>query len=225
MGRRKGVRQLGTFGAWSFDPMKAITMGDGGILYAADEAMAERMRRSAYLGMFQTDGISQAACGGQWWEFEVESHSRRSIINDIGAAIGSVQLRRLDAFLARRQEVVDHYDEAFAGLEWLDRPPPPASGDQVAHYLYWIQLPEEARDALALHLYSREIYTTFRYFPLHLVRAFASDGERLPGAERAASTTLCLPLDQSLTEDDVEQVTSAVIDFERTEGKLLARHS
>jgi aminotransferase len=218
---RAACGTLGALGAWSFDAMKIVTMGDGGILYARDVAFVERVRRRAHLGMVNDSGMSQAALGQRWWEFEVDSFSRRSIVNDIAAAIGSAQLSRLGTFLARRRQVVELYNEAFAELGWLHLPPRPDNGHEVSNYMYWVQLSEPARDALAWHLYSREIYTTFRYFPLHLIPSFASEGERLPGAERAARTTLCLPLHQSLTDDDVAQVTSAVIEFGRTEGALI----
>jgi dTDP-4-amino-4,6-dideoxygalactose transaminase len=211
--RGRSCGAFGTFGAWSFDPMKLITMGDGGMLYGEDAAVIAEARRRAYLGMMQPSGVSQAQQGGRWWEFEVATFSRRSIVNDIGAAIGTVQLGHIDSFVARRRRVVAAYEEAFAGLEWLQRPPTVPFGHDVAPYLYWIQLPTEARDALAAHLYSQEIYTTFRYFPLHQIPAFASPHDHLPGAEQAARTTLCLPLHQSLDDGDIDRITSAVIDF------------
>jgi dTDP-4-amino-4,6-dideoxygalactose transaminase len=218
--RGRSCGAFGSFGAWSFDPMKLITMGDGGMLYCDDAAVITEARRRAYLGMMQPSGVSQAKLGGRWWEFEVATFSRRSIVNDIGAAIGTVQLGNIESFVARRRKVVAAYEEAFAGLEWLRRPPPVPRGHDVAPYLYWIQLPTRARDALAAHLYRREIYTTFRYFPLHLVPAFASPNDHLPGAEQAARTTLCLPLHQSLDDDDVERITSAVIDFAPTAASM-----
>jgi len=217
---------FGPFGAWSFDPMKLITMGDGGMLYAEDRAVIEEARRRAYLGMRQPSGVSQAQHGGRWWEFDVATFSRRSIVNDIGAAIGAVQLSNIDSILARRKRVVDAYDQAFAGLEWLQGPPPVRPNQDVAPYLYWIQLPTAAaRDGLAAHLYARKIYTTFRYFPLHRVPAFASADDYLPGAEQAAETTLCLPLHQSLDDGDVERITSAVTAFPLAQRGLLTRIS
>jgi dTDP-4-amino-4,6-dideoxygalactose transaminase len=218
--RRRACGTFGTFGAWSFDAMKLITMGDGGMLYGPDREVIEEARRRAYLGMMQASGVSQAKQGSRWWEFDVASFSRRSIVNDIGAAIGTVQLSHIDSIVCRRRRVVAAYEDAFAGLDWLLRPPATPLGHEVAPYLYWIQLEPEARDALAAHLYAQEIYTTFRYYPLHLVPAFASPNDHLPGAELAAATTLCLPLHQSLDEDDIERITTAVVGFGATAKEL-----
>jgi aminotransferase len=218
--RGRACGTFGTFGAWSFDPMKLITMGDGGMLYGEDGAVMAEARRRTYLGMKQPSGVSQAKQGGRWWEFEVSTFSRRSIVNDIAAAIGTVQLGHIDSFIARRRMVVAAYEAAFAELQWLQRPPTVPLGHDVAPYLYWIQLASEARDALAEHLYSQAIYTTFRYFPLHLIPAFASPDDHLPGAEQAARTTLCLPLHQSLDDGDIERITAAVIDFAPTAAAL-----
>jgi aminotransferase len=67
----------------------------------------------------------------------------------------------------------------------------------------------DIRDAVARDLYDRGIYTTFRYAALHTVAAYRSDAS-LPNAEQAAARTLCLPLHQALSDDDVAAIVSAV---------------
>nr|AGS49694.1 hypothetical protein [uncultured bacterium esnapd14] len=197
---------VGDFGAWSFDAMKILVMGDGGMLYCRDTRLSHRAAQLTFLGLSQPSGMSQATATAQrWWEFDVECFGRRSSINDIDAAVGSVQLRRLPEFVARRREIVERYDAAFAGIDGLRPPPPLPPGDTTSYYFYWIGLPDGTRDAIARHLYERGIYTTFRYQPLHLIAAYGS-GASLPGAEQAAQETLCLPLHQGMDEATVEKV-------------------
>jgi aminotransferase len=201
---------LGDIGVWSFDGQKIVAAGDGGMLYARDPALAERARKLAYFGLEQFSGFSQArTVDTRWWEFEVSSFSRRSIMNDILAAIGLVQLDRLPEFLRRRAAVVAAYDRGLAGLPGLRLPPPLPPGHEPSHYLYWVRLDADVRDAVARDLYEAGVYTTFRYAALHQVAAYGSTVS-LPRAEEAAATTLCLPLHQALDDADVEQIISAV---------------
>jgi aminotransferase len=70
----------------------------------------------------------------------------------------------------------------------------------------------EHRDRLAAHLLKNGIYTTFRYYPLHLVKHYQARCE-LPGAEYANRFTLNLPLHQNLSDDDVGRIIRLVEEF------------
>jgi aminotransferase len=200
---------FGDLGAWSFDSMKILVMGDGGMLFARDEDLAARAAKIAYLGLEQTSGISQVRQSDRWWEFEISSFSRRSAGNDLTAAIGSVQLRRLPGFIARRRAIAEYYDRELSGVPGVRCPLPMPPGHESSHWLYWIQLDAEVRDSVARRLYEAGVYTTLRYPPLHKVRMF-DDTSVLPGAERAARETLNLPMHQALDDAAVDTVVSAV---------------
>jgi dTDP-4-amino-4,6-dideoxygalactose transaminase len=201
---------IGDIGVWSFDSQKILVTGDGGMLSARDPEVVARAAKLAYFGLEQFSGFTQAkVADARWWDFEISSFSRRSIMNDIQAAIGLVQLGRLAGFVERRGQIVDYYDRELSDLPGLLCPPPLPPGHQSSNYLYWVQLDEAIRDSVARDLYNRGIYTTFRYPALHQVRAYASDA-RLPKAESAVARTLCLPLHQSLSDADVELTVAAL---------------
>ncbi|WP_253774864.1 DegT/DnrJ/EryC1/StrS family aminotransferase [Goodfellowiella coeruleoviolacea] len=205
-GRACGV--FGDFGVWSFDHGKIAVAVDGGMLYTRDPDLARRAAKLVYFGLEERSGHQRAArAADRWWEIEVSSFSRRSVMNDVLAAIGCVQLRRLPDFLARRAEVVARYDAALADVPGLRTPPPLPAGHRTSHYFYWVQLDPGVRDEVAADLYRAGIYTTFRYPPLHRVPLYRSAAV-LPGADRAAERTLNLPLHQSLSDDDVDLVVS-----------------
>jgi len=201
----KAVGTFGDIGVWSFDAMKIITTGDGGMMYFKDRAMADRARTLLYMGMDGESGLSKA--GDKWWEFEVKiMGARRAIMNDITAAIGIEQLKKIDEFIAKRERIFYKYanyfmtlDHYFNSLSLLRNPP---------LYFYWIRT--NRRDDLAAYLKQQGIYTTFRYYPLHWAY---KTGDSLPEAEFAARTTLLLPYHQSLSDDDVNYVCDKIKEF------------
>ncbi|MGP3949266.1 DegT/DnrJ/EryC1/StrS family aminotransferase [Streptomyces sp. 7N604] len=199
----------GTFGdlaVWSFDSMKVLVTGDGGALYVRDPELACRARQLAYHGLEQSSGFAAAKVSHRWWELNVRHFGRRIIGNDVTAAIGSVQLRRLPESVARRRAVAESYDRLLAGAEGVTLPAPLPPGHTASHYFYWIQLDPAIRDQVAADLLDRGIYTTFRYPPLHKVPVYRADGGELPGTDEASDSTLLLPLHQGLDDADVRTV-------------------
>ena len=214
VGSSAGGRMCGTFGdlgVWSFDSMKILVTGDGGMVRARDPRMAERIARQTFLGI-DAPGMAKTEGGAPWWELDPEVPGRNARMNDLTAAIGLVQLERLPGLLERRARIAARYTAALEGVEWLLPPPGPDPGAESSWYLYWIQTAPGVRDALARHLLDRGIYTTFRYWPLHRMRLYADPGP-FPGADHAAASTLLLPVHAGLADADVERVIDAVRAF------------
>ncbi|UUU30195.1 DegT/DnrJ/EryC1/StrS family aminotransferase [Streptomyces sp. CA-210063] len=206
-------RAVGTFGdltMWSFDAMKVLVTGDGGMLYAKDAVQAARIRRLAYHGLAQPSGFGHAKVSARWWELDVPEPGRRVIGNDLTAAIGSVQLRRLPEMIARRREIVALYDRELAGLDGVSLPPPLPAGHESTHYFYWVQMDPGIRDQVAGDLLADGIYTTFRYAPLHKVPAYRRTAVDLPASDWVSDRTLCLPLHPGLTDEDVLTVVASL---------------
>lgn len=201
---------LGDVGVWSFDAMKTVTAGDGGMIWSRDPELAERLRAAIRLGV-GSSGFSRRASGTRWWEIDPDTLGRRGTMNDIAAAIGLVQLRRLPEFLLRRAEVAARYEEAFATLPWISFPHPPDPA--AARTFWWLQTDPQHRDRLAAHLLAHGIYATFRYWPLHAMRMYRDDRD-YPGADRAAATTLLLPLHPALSDADVDRIVNEVRAFD-----------
>lgn len=206
---------LGDAGVWSFDAMKILVMGDGGALWMRDPERRQYAEALRYLGLAPTrsSGTDSAGKGGsRWWEFEMIDASGRFISNDVMASVGRIQLRKLSAFIERRRQIWRTYQIQLAGVDDLILPPEPLDDCTTSYYLYWVQTGR--RDELARYLYDNDIYTTFRYYPLHLVQYFGSDAF-LPNAERANRMTLCLPLHQNLSNGDVDKIITLVRRFYR----------
>ncbi|MFJ7125417.1 DegT/DnrJ/EryC1/StrS family aminotransferase [Streptomyces sp. NPDC098101] len=201
--------RCGTFGdvaMWSFDSMKVLVTGDGGMLYVRDPELARTARRLAYHGLEQSSGFSAAKVSHRWWELNVREFGRRVIGNDVTAAIGGVQLRRLPGFVARRRAVAEQYDRLLQDVEGLRLPSALPAGHDSTYYFHWVQMDAGIRDRVAADLLDKGIYTTFRYPPLHKVPAYGDPGTHLPGTDHAADTTLLLPLHQGLDDTEVRTV-------------------
>lgn len=206
--RGQACGTFGDVGVWSFDAMKILVTGDGGMVYCRRPEAAERLARSVYLGLDQPNSLGSTK-ESRWWEFEVSTFGRRAILNDVAASIGLVQLGKLEGFVARRRAIHERYDRELDRLGWLCTPPPFPAENESSYYLYWIQVDPSHRDRLATFLRRRGIYTTFRYHPLHRVALYGAAGS-FPEADAAAESTLCLPLHQGLSEDDVGRVVEGV---------------
>ncbi|MBU1700030.1 MAG: DegT/DnrJ/EryC1/StrS family aminotransferase [Candidatus Eisenbacteria bacterium] len=205
----KACGTFGEVGAWSFDSMKMLVTGDGGMVWAKRQLIADKIRAGIRLGV-ESSGFHRRTRSAQWWEINPVMIGRRGTMNDIAAAVGLVQLDRLPGFLCQRAEVAARYDAELSDLVWLRLPP--RAPARAARTFYWVQTAPETRDRLALYLLQHEIYTSFRYWPLHKTRMYQSH-RAFPGADLAAASTLLLPLHQGLSTTDVSRVIDAVRRF------------
>ena len=214
---RVNDRACGTFGAigtWSFDAMKIAVAGDGGMMYFENPEMSRQFEKQISHGVWPPSGFASRS-RDRWWEFDLSCFGRRATMNDICSAIGLVQLKKLPDFIRRRTEIHSFYDRELRPLDWLRLPPQAPAHVQSSCYLYWIQTEPELRDRLAAFLIDRDIYTTFRYYPLHWVKRYGQ-GEALTQAEKAAETTLCIPNHQSLSGKDLTKIVQSIVDFGKT---------
>jgi dTDP-4-amino-4,6-dideoxygalactose transaminase len=207
---------LGTFGdmgMWSFDAMKILVCGDGAMLYFNTPELRNRAEKYLYFGLETKSGYENSVAQ-KWWEFDVSSYGHRAIMNDMTAAIGMEQFKKLPLYMEKRKYVNDYYNEHLKGLSWMDLPLPIENGCTSSYYFYHIQLKNGLRDQLAKYLRDRQIYTTYRYFPLHRVPGYHVGGF-FPNADYAADNTLCLPIHQSLTQSDLELIVNTIKEFGR----------
>ena len=210
----KACGTFGDMGLWSFDAMKILCAGDGGMIYLKSKELVEIAKEQLYYGLpiKQKSGMDSSTGGSQnWWEFEINRPGRRAIMNNIGGAIGATQLRKLDSFLARRKEIYETYENELGECEWLTFPPAITEDYVSSYYFFWIQL--EKRDELARFLLDHGVYSTFRYWPLHKVKYFKQQKADLPNSDYASQYTLNIPLHQSLTDDDVSKIIELIKEF------------
>lgn len=208
-------KACGTFadiGIWSFDSRKIMTTGDGGMIYLRDPALARRAHRLAYQGLDDRGAFAaKDNTTGPWWNQTIHEVGQRLIGNDLTAAIGRVQLRRLAGFIERRGQIHASYDRLLADIPGIVLPPKLPVGHVSTNYFYWVQLDASLRDGVAEDLLQNGIYTTYRYPPLHKVSLFGATDVVLPGTDEAEAITLLLPNHQAVSAADVRRVASSLI--------------
>lgn len=204
-------RPIGTHSdatCFSFDAIKNITCGEGGVVATPHAEVAARLRVGRLLGM-DLDSWSrrQDFLGGA---LNVRAPGWRYHLPNLNAAIGLAQLDRLEEFRLRKRAIVRRYREAFQGLPGLALLRHP---EGVFPFNFVIRVLDDRREALARFLKDRGIATGIHYVPNHLQPAFKRYYVPLPNTERAYREVLTLPLSTNLTDQEVDRVIGAVTDF------------
>ena len=186
------VGAFGEFAMFSLYPTKNMTSGEGGMVSCSDATIERNVRLYRNQGMLQ--------------QYHNEVVGLNNRMTDIHAAIGRVQLTKVDGWTKTRQE-----NAAFlsANLEGVT-PPPTLDGAVHVFHQYTVRVPED-RDGLAKALKEEYQVGSGMFYPVpnHRLKPFQSPVE-LPETERAAQECLSLPVHPSLTQEDLERIVAAV---------------
>ena len=175
-----------------------------------DEAYANRLRERRWMGISR-DTWQRTEGGTTYsWGYLVHELGFKAHLNDIAAAIGLVQLRKLDAANRRRREIAGRYDEGFRRAGWIERPLE-RGGARSSWHIYHIKVDD--RDGLHDHLTARGVTTGVHYYPLHLHPYYQGNGASCPAAERVWGRILSLPMFPDMTDGQADQVIEAVLSF------------
>lgn len=202
-GRQAG--SLGTAGVFSYHPRKIITTGEGGMVVTDDEALAERIR------VLRSHGSVR---GSHYMSFVDAGFNYR--LSDINAAIGVVQMGRLDGLLATRGRLANDYTRELARVPGVTAPVTPAN--RAHTFQSYVVLLDEYidRDRIIDEMKAREVETTIGTYAMHLQPYFRSrfgiDDATLPNSTRAHYSALTLPLHAGMTSVDVATVADALVD-------------
>jgi len=189
---------VGTFGEWamfSLYPTKNMTSGEGGMVSTVDEAFARRVK------LLRNQGMERQ------YENEVVGFNTR--MTDIHAAIGRVQLTKVDGWTKTRQENAAFLNANLQGVVI----PPVAAGAQHVYHQYTIRVLED-RDGFVKALKDEYNVGSGVYYPIpnHRLPSLApyAPGLDLPETERAASQVISLPVHPSLSQGDLDRIVAAV---------------
>jgi dTDP-4-amino-4,6-dideoxygalactose transaminase len=196
---------------FSFHPVKIITTGEGGMALTNDPVLAERMALLRSHGITRDPSRMTREPDGPWYYQQIALGFNYRM-TDIQAALGISQLKRLDAYVSRRQQLAARFDALLADLP-IDLPARNAVSRSSIH-LYVIRLRLDqigaSRDAVFSALRAQNIGVSLHYIPIHTQPYYQDmglDTSALTAAERYYASAISLPLYPTLS--DAEQETIA----------------
>ncbi|MGD0041325.1 MAG: DegT/DnrJ/EryC1/StrS family aminotransferase [Isosphaeraceae bacterium] len=202
--------------AYSFHPRKLITTGEGGMVTTSDASVAARIRR------LREHGMNVSAADRHRSRQPVIEHYTEVGFNfrmtDVQAAIGLVQLRKLESLVARRRDLALRYRHLLSdipGLRIIEDPPYGTTNYQS----FWILLPEHSpvsRDQMLSILAEKDVSARRGIMAAHLEPAYADHLHGpLPATEYLTACSLILPLFHELTEEQQDLVAAIIQDAAR----------
>jgi dTDP-4-amino-4,6-dideoxygalactose transaminase len=212
---------LGLVGCFSFFSNKNLPLGEGGMIVTEDDALAERLRLLRSHGMTT---LTWERHRGHAASYDVVAQGFNYRLDELRAAMGLVQLRRLPDENARRGTISARYRERLDGVNGITMPFGELEvGTTSAHHLAVALLPEGRRDDVRAALSERRIQTSVHYPPIHLFTHYTELGSRrpLPRTEAVAARVVTLPLYAHMRDEQTELVIEGVL--EAIDGRAAAR--
>jgi len=210
--RGRACGSLGAAGCFSFFSNKNLPIGEGGMVVTDDAALADRVRLLRSHGM---TALSWDQERGHAAGYDVLASGYNYRLDEPRAAIGLVQLGRLDAGNAARARLAALYRERLGGIAGLTLPSAArAPGTTSAEHIAVVVLPPgTSRAAIRAALAERRIQSSVHYPPIHRFSAFAGTAMRpLPRTDAIADRLLTLPLFPHMTGAQVHKVADALVD-------------
>jgi len=217
------VGSLGDATAFSFYATKNLTTAEGGMLTSDDGDFVEQARTWHLHGMSR-DAWQRYTAEGSWL-YDVLLPGFKNNMTDIQAALGLVQLAKLERNVARRAEIARRYTAAFTQMAELIPAPPARPGDRHAHHLYMLRLNLERlridRGRFFQELNKRGIGASVHFIPLYQFtyyrERFHWRPEDFPVTEGIFQSTISLPCYPRMSQADVDRVIAAV-------GEIVEEH-
>jgi perosamine synthetase len=193
---------------FSFHPRKILTTAEGGMLTTNDEEIAARVRRLRQHAMTVSDLARHSSSKVVIEHYDEIGYNYR--MTDLQAAIGLVQLQRLDQMLSRRRGLARRYSKRLAPLGWIVAPHEP-SDCRHNFQSYMARLTDDApisRDALMQALLDQGIASRRGIMAIHRELPYRNEATdaRLPETNLVTDTSIILPLFYEMSDEEQEHV-------------------
>ena len=211
MGTWKG-KVLGTFGdsgCFSFFSNKNMTTGEGGMVISRNPQLVDRLR------ILRSHGITASTYQrfkGHAYGYDVAELGYNFRLDEIRAAIGIEQLRKLPAFNAQRKERVARYRRLISEKLPQVKIPFGDRNTDSSYHIFPVLLPgnEELRNNAMRSMADRGVQCSMHYRPIHMFSAYQGMIAKVPVTDRIAPSILTLPLFPSLTDAQMDQVVEGL---------------
>jgi len=215
-GEYKGQKlgSIGDIACFSFHAVKNMSTGEGGMITTDDPEIYGRLLKLRWMGITKDTWSREEKDRKYSWYYNVEEVGFKYHMSDIAAAIGLVQLRKLEKMNLRRKEITERYNEGLKRLKWLEIPVirPYA---KPSHHNYVIKI--EKRDQLNIYLQEKGISTGVHYIPNNHYEMYHSFRGETPVSDSVWKRLLTLPLFPDLNGEEVNFIIKEITEFGKRE--------
>ena len=212
----KQVGSLADITTFSFHPVKTITGGEGGACLTNKDEYYQKLVLAHTHGITHDEELMQEAPHEGPWYYEQIALGYNYRITDFQAALITSQLAKLDAFAARRKEIVKRYNDAFETIPEIIVQKEIPESDTCRH-LYIIRLDLEKLSCTRREFFdamsAENVQCQIHYVPVYWFPYYQSLGYQkglCPNAEEIYKGIMSIPLYPKMTDQDVEDVIHAV---------------
>ena len=195
-----GAGMQGDVAVWSFQAVKTMPCGDGGMITTNDRELYEKLVPMTWLGISSTFSRVNNPTGrpGYSWDYEVDMVGYKAYMIDLMATICLEQMKKLPQHLIRRREIQAAYNNGLGGIIET-----PVHSETVQYYC--ARVPPEHRDSLIDYLADKNIHTSVHFKPLHKYSVVKQNRE-YPVADTEWLKLISLPVHPAMTTDDTDYV-------------------
>ncbi|RAO96709.1 hypothetical protein M388_13105 [Mesotoga sp. Brook.08.YT.4.2.5.4.] len=216
LGAKRNGKMVGTgadMSLFSFHPVKHITTGEGGAITTDNEEFYKKMKIFVTHGITKDPALLQRNDGP--WYYEMQELGFNYRLTDFQCALGLSQLKKIEGFLDRRNEIASMYNEAFKDIEGLVMPPKPEQySSRHAYHLYPILVTKTDRKEAYIKLREMGIFAQVHYIPVHLQPYYRNNygfkkGD-YPNAEYYYEHELSIPMYPKMKNEEVNYVIQSI---------------
>jgi UDP-4-amino-4,6-dideoxy-N-acetyl-beta-L-altrosamine transaminase len=196
---------------FSFHPVKIITTAEGGMTLTNDKDVADKIYRLRTHGITNDEIKMEERPKDEIWNYQQIDLGFNYRMNDIQAALGLSQMKRLDKYVKRRQEIAKHYDNALKKLPLVI--PWQSPSNYSSYHLYTIlikkNLTQKTQRQVYDELIKKNIGVNLHYIPVHRQPYYENLGfkkNNFPQAENFHREVLSIPIHPSLKEEQQSYV-------------------
>lgn len=216
-GRKLGL--WGDLGCFSFEEKKAMTTGDGGMISSNNKELIELLRPRRWVGIDKDTWKRESSLklkdinNAYHWYYEITDLGYKYNMNDLCAAIGLAQLKKIDWMNSKRSELIKTYLNEIKALKVI-KPLLPYEPDKYNYWIFGIRAPE--REKLITYLKANGVATSVHYMPLTLQPYFRRWYTRNPVSENIWKEFITLPLYVKLRKKEIRFIVSLLRKFENS---------
>lgn len=210
------VGKQGDIVCFSFDNIKSITCGEGGMVVTKDQEIIRKVKNSRLLNV--ENDTDNRFKNQRNWDFDVLSQGWRYHLGNLYAAIGTVQLERLPLLSKKRSYISKFYAQHFQNCDEIELIP--IDYNQVFPYIFVLLINNNKRDQLRQFLKEKNIETGIHYKPNHLLSYYKTD-YALKNAEEIYQKILTIPCHTLLKQDDLDYIILNVLKGLNSSAKKL----